>query len=132
MSRYSRIIVPESKVSDILLGLPTMMMDFVNVPANQIVEKFEELCCYLREFVGQTFGFIERTNVRANAIGAVLSRIELAKIHVRDSQCPVHGTLASLGTLGKNDAARLALYDLIARINAVVLETDIMDETYPL
>jgi hypothetical protein len=114
-----------------MLVLPTMMMDFVNVSNHNIVEKFNALCDYLTEVTIVTFCFIECANARERSLEFVLSRIELAKIHVRDSQCPEHGTLASLGTLGRNDSARLALYDIVARINEVVIETDIMENIYP-
>ena len=131
MSGFSMTMIPESKVSDMLLGLPTMAMDFVDVPEPQIVATFEKICKYLQDYVAQTFGFIPQSAVRARETHGVLYRIELAKTYIRDMQCPTHECSAHLGRREKNDAARLALFDLIARINLVVLETDIMDNTYP-
>ena len=131
MADFSMNIVPESKVSDMMLSLPTVLICFVDVPEPQIVETFEQICKSLQDYVAQTFGFIPQSDVRARKTHSVLYRIELAKTYIRDMQCPTHECSAHLGRREKNDAARLALFDLIARINLVVLETDIMDNTYP-
>ena len=123
----TQMFIPGATAAQMLVGLPTLIMNFTDLPDPLLESTFAYMRNYLEAYADHTCGLISSPKLQAETRLALLCSINAIAF-------PVAYALKSPTRLQSNavanGAARLALYDIIAQIDSVVMETGIADETY--